>query len=137
MSNLLDLFRYLTSAIHLVANQKIYYAVIISNVEINTSQDESPNARAFDESAADDFEMELARATPEEKQECLERVEVRQTSKAEQTIAALEQLQEVARSGGNVFEELMRLSRLQASDNLLMHCSRLMGNTDATCRVLK
>ena len=57
MSNLLDLFRYLTSAIHLVANQIIYYAVIISNVEINTSQDESPNAQAFDESAADDFEM--------------------------------------------------------------------------------
>ena len=42
-----------------------------------------------------------------EKQECLERVEVRQTSEAEQTTAALKQLQEVARSGGNVFEELM------------------------------
>jgi methylmalonyl-CoA mutase len=74
-------------------------------IGVNTFQ--NPNAQAFDESAADDFEMELARATPEEKQECLERVEVRQTSEADQTIAALKQLQEVARSGGNVFEELM------------------------------
>ena len=74
-------------------------------IGVNTFQ--NPNAQAFDESAADDFEMELARATPEEKQECLERVEVRQTSEAEQTTAALKQLQEVARSGGNVFEELM------------------------------
>ena len=74
-------------------------------IGVNTFQ--NPNAQAFDESAADDFEMELARATPEEKQECLERVEVRQTSEADQTTAALRQLQEVARSGGNVFEELM------------------------------
>ena len=51
--------------------------------------------------------MELARATPEEKQECLERVEGRQTSEADQTTEALKQLQEVARLGGNVFEELM------------------------------
>ena len=32
---------------------------------------------------------------------------MRQTSEADQTTAALSQLQEVARSGGNVFEELM------------------------------
>ena len=32
---------------------------------------------------------------------------MRQTSEADQTTAALRQLQEVARSGGNVFEELM------------------------------
>ena len=74
-------------------------------IGVNTFQ--NPNAQAFDESAADDFEMELARATPEEKQECLERVEVRQTVQADQTTAALKQLQEVARLGGNVFEELM------------------------------
>ena len=74
-------------------------------IGVNTFQ--NPNAQAFDESAADDFEMELARATPEEKQECLERVEGRQTSEADQTTEALKQLQEVARLGGNVFEELM------------------------------
>ena len=67
----------------------------------------NPNAQAFDESAADDFEMELARATPEEKEACLERVTRRQTAEADATQAALKQLQEVARKSGNVFEELM------------------------------
>ena len=74
-------------------------------VGVNTFQ--NPNAAAFDESAADDFEMELARATPEEKEACLERVMHRQTVEGEATQAALAQLQEVARLGGNVFEELM------------------------------
>ena len=46
-------------------------------IGVNTFQ--NPNAAAFDESAADDFEMELARATPEEKEACLERVVHRQT----------------------------------------------------------
>ena len=74
-------------------------------IGVNTFQ--NPNAAAFDESAADDFEMELARATPEEKEACLERVVHRQTVEGEATQAALAQLQEVARQGGNVFEELM------------------------------
>ena len=74
-------------------------------IGVNTFQ--NPNAAAFDESAADDFEMELARATPEEKEACLERVTHRQTVDGEATQAALAQLQEVARQGGNVFEELM------------------------------
>ena len=74
-------------------------------IGVNTFQ--NPNAQVFDESAADDFEMELARATPEEKENCLARVTDRQTSEAEATEAALKQLQEVARLGGNVFEELM------------------------------
>ena len=74
-------------------------------IGVNTFQ--NPNAAAFDESAADDFEMELARATPEEKEACLERVTHRQTEDSEATQAALAQLQHVARQGGNVFEELM------------------------------
>ena len=74
-------------------------------IGVNTFQ--NPNAAAFDESAADDFEMELARATPEEKEACLERVTLRQTEDSEATQAALAQLQHVARQGGNVFEELM------------------------------
>ena len=41
-------------------------------VGVNTFQ--NPNAVAFDESSADDFEMELARAKPEEKEACLARV---------------------------------------------------------------
>ena len=41
--------------------------------------------------------MELARATPEEKEACLERVTERQTVEGEVSQAALKQLQEVAR----------------------------------------
>ena len=70
-------------------------------IGVNTFQ--NPNAQIFDESSADDFEMELARATPEEKQACLERTEDRQTNESDATTAALAQLQEVARTGGNVF----------------------------------
>ena len=55
-------------------------------IGVNTFQ--NPNAAAFDESAADDFEMELARATPEEKEACLERVVHRQTVEGEATHAA-------------------------------------------------
>ena len=74
-------------------------------IGVNTFQ--NPNAQVFDESSADDFEMELARATPDEKQACLERTEDRQTKEGDATQKALFQLQEVARSGGNVFDELM------------------------------
>jgi len=74
-------------------------------VGVNTFQ--NPNAQVFDESSADDFEMELARATPEEKENCLTRVTDRQTIAGDATTAALAQLQNVARLGGNVFEELM------------------------------
>ena len=74
-------------------------------IGVNTFQ--NPNAQVFDESSADDFEMELARATPDEKQACLERTEERQTKEGDATQKALLQLQEVARSGGNVFDELM------------------------------
>ena len=58
-------------------------------IGVNTFQ--NPNAAAFDESAADDFEMEFARATPEEKEACLERVVHRQTVDGEATQAALAQ----------------------------------------------
>jgi len=68
---------------------------------------ENPNAAAFDESAADAFDMELARATPEEKQACLQRTEALHAASPEATQAALRSLQDVARSGGNVFAELM------------------------------
>ena len=46
-------------------------------VGVNTFK--NPDAQVFDESSADDFEMELARATPEEKENCLIRVTDRQT----------------------------------------------------------
>jgi methylmalonyl-CoA mutase len=74
-------------------------------IGVNTFQ--NPNAEAFDESSADAFDMELARATPEEKAACLERTTALQQRDLEATTEALERLQHVARSGGNVFEELM------------------------------
>ncbi|MEE3082485.1 MAG: fused isobutyryl-CoA mutase/GTPase IcmF [Candidatus Thermoplasmatota archaeon] len=68
---------------------------------------ENPNAAAFDESSADEFSMELARATPEEKQGCLARLAQFHKAHSKQTPEALVRLQEVARTGGNVFAELM------------------------------
>ena len=68
---------------------------------------ENPNAIAFDESNADDFDMELARATPEEKQGCLSRLAQFHKTHAKQKPEALSRLQDVARSGGIVFAELM------------------------------
>jgi methylmalonyl-CoA mutase len=67
----------------------------------------NPNAQAFDASTADDFDMELARATPDEKQACLERTQSIQTN-----TEALQRLQQVAREGGNVFEELMETTKV-------------------------
>jgi methylmalonyl-CoA mutase len=68
---------------------------------------ENPNAVAFDESSADDFDMELARATPEEKQGCLSRLAQFHKIHAKEAPEALARLQEVARTDGNVFAELM------------------------------
>ncbi len=68
---------------------------------------QNPDAAAFDESSADDFEMELARATPEEKQGCLDRLAAFHRSHRKQAPEALARLQQVAMEGGNVFAELM------------------------------
>jgi methylmalonyl-CoA mutase len=68
---------------------------------------ENPDAVAYDESAADSFDMELTRATPEEKQGCLDRLTEFHKTHEEEAPQALSQLQEVARDGGNVFAELM------------------------------
>ena len=56
---------------------------------------------------ADAFDMEITRATDEEKQGCLARLDAFQTKHAAEAPAALKRLQDVARGGGNVFEELM------------------------------
>ena len=74
-------------------------------VGVNTYQ--NPDAQAYDESAADDFDMTLTRATAEEKQGCLDRLDRFHAKHAEAAPAALARLQEVARSGENVFAELM------------------------------
>ncbi|MCS5534784.1 MAG: methylmalonyl-CoA mutase family protein, partial [Candidatus Poseidoniales archaeon] len=63
---------------------------------------ENPNAVAFDESSADEFDMELARATPEEKQGCLSRLAQFHKTHVKEAPEALARLQEVASTGGNV-----------------------------------
>ena len=68
---------------------------------------QNPNAVAFDESSADDFDMELARATPEEKQGCLSRLAQFHKTHSGEVDDALARLQEVAKTEGNVFAELM------------------------------
>ena len=67
----------------------------------------NPNAQVFDESNADEFDMELARATPEEKQACLKRTEAITPDQE-----ALARLCEVARTDGNVFTELMETVKM-------------------------
>ena len=94
-------------------------------IGVNTFQ--NPNAQVFDESSADDFEMELARATPDEKQACLERTEYRQTKEGDATERALLQLQEVARSGGNVFDELMETVKVASLGQITNALFRVGG----------
>ena len=55
--------------------------------------------------------MELARATDEEKQSQLKRLASFKQRNAKESAAALQQLQQTALSGGNVFGELMHTVR--------------------------
>ncbi|UCZ53051.1 methylmalonyl-CoA mutase family protein [Bacillus shivajii] len=55
----------------------------------------------------DDFDMELARATKEEKEGQIQHLRNFQESHASESEKALARLKEVALSGGNLFEELM------------------------------
>jgi methylmalonyl-CoA mutase len=62
------------------------------------------------EGAPKDFE--LSRSTPDEKRLQFDRVRAFQAAHANETVAALERLKRVARSGANVFAELMRTVRV-------------------------
>jgi isobutyryl-CoA mutase len=64
------------------------------------------------ESAAEPVDVELARATEEEKQSQLDRLADFHTRNANGAAAALRRLQDVATSGGNVFDELMHAARV-------------------------
>jgi isobutyryl-CoA mutase len=72
-------------------------------IGVNTFLD----SEAPDLDDADAFEMEITRATDEEKQGCLARLGAFHAKHAAEAPAALKRLQDVARGGGNVFEELM------------------------------
>ena len=56
-------------------------------------------------------EIELARATTEEKHSCISRLEAFQERYREEAPAALRRLQEEALAGGNLFAELLRATR--------------------------
>jgi methylmalonyl-CoA mutase len=64
------------------------------------------------EAATEPTEVELARATEEEKQSQLDRLAAFHTRNGDTAPAALRRLQDVATSGGNVFDELMRAARV-------------------------
>ena len=93
-----------------IQDESMYYEELKHSGElpiVGVNMFENPEAEAFDESAADSFDMELSRATPEEKQGCLGRLDQFHSEHADVAPAALTRLQEVARNGGNVFTELM------------------------------
>ncbi|MGD8190382.1 fused isobutyryl-CoA mutase/GTPase IcmF [Brevibacillus ginsengisoli] len=58
-------------------------------------------------SSEEDYEIELARATEEEKQQQIHNLRAFQESHRDEAGTALKRLQEVAVSGGNIFAELM------------------------------
>jgi len=67
------------------------------------------------QTTAEDWEpdkIELRRASPEEKDAQLQSVQQFQEAHAEEAPAALRRLQDIAVSGGNVFDELMRTVRV-------------------------
>ncbi|RJQ79339.1 MAG: methylmalonyl-CoA mutase [Desulfobacteraceae bacterium] len=63
------------------------------------------------ENLNDDFQIELARSTPEEKDSQLRRLKAFQQRHAAQAPQALEKLQQTALRGGNIFEALMETVR--------------------------
>ena len=75
-------------------------------IGVNTFRDPDADEEHLSEN------IELARATEEEKQSQLNRLADFKKRHAQQAPAALERLQNVALSGGNVFEELMDTVRV-------------------------
>ncbi|MBN2489783.1 MAG: methylmalonyl-CoA mutase, partial [Planctomycetes bacterium] len=76
-------------------------------VGVNTFQDPRTLAEDYVPPAT-----ELARATPEEKEDQIRRLRAFQAAGGERTAPALERLRETALRGGNVFEELMETVRV-------------------------
>ena len=94
-----------------IQDESIYYETLK-----NTGQMPIIGVNTFrDPHTDDDDEMmdtvELARATEEEKESQLKRLQDFQNRHAEESSQALKQLQRVALSGGNIFEELMQTVR--------------------------
>jgi methylmalonyl-CoA mutase len=98
-----------------IQDESIYYETMKTTGEmpvigVNTFRD--PNVA--DDMFTDDFSIELARSTEEEKQSQLKRLNDFQKRQADEAPAALDRLQAVVLAGGNIFAELMEAVR---------HCS--------------
>jgi isobutyryl-CoA mutase len=95
-----------------IQEESIYYETLKHTGEfpiigVNTFRD--PNAAQ--EGMKDDFSIELARSTQEEKDSQLHRLKEFQQRHAAQAPEALQKLQNTALAGGNIFEALMETAR--------------------------
>jgi isobutyryl-CoA mutase len=95
-----------------IQEESIYYETLKHTGEmpiigVNTFRDPASDQ----EDMQDDFTIELARSTQEEKDSQLRRLREFQQRNAEHAPQALEQLQKTALAGGNIFETLMETVR--------------------------
>jgi len=95
-----------------IQEESIYYETLkhtgdLPIVGVNTFRD----PHAADDAFQDDFTVELARSTPEEKQSQLNRLKAFHQRHAEQAPAALDALQQTVLKDGNIFEALMQCVR--------------------------
>ena len=95
-----------------IQDESIYYETLkhtgeLPIIGVNTFRD--PNVG--EDVAQDEFSIELARSTDQEKESQLQRLAAFQQRNAEQAPQALERLQRVALANGNIFEALMETVR--------------------------
>jgi methylmalonyl-CoA mutase len=95
-----------------IQEESIYYEVLkhtgeLPIIGVNTFRD--PNVA--NEMFTDDFTIELARSTEEEKQSQLDRLNAFQKRHASEAPAAIERLKQVVLAGDNIFAELMEAVR--------------------------
>jgi methylmalonyl-CoA mutase len=96
-----------------IQEESIYYETLKHTGEypivgVNTFRDPHADDADLSEGATC---IELARATPEEKESQLSRLAAFKQRNADRSQAAIERLQQVALSGGNIFAELMHTVR--------------------------
>ncbi len=97
-----------------IQEESIYYETLkhtgdLPIIGVNTFRD----PHASDDEWTDDMgNLELARATPDEKQSQLNRLADFHKRHLDAAPTALERLQQVALSNGNIFEELMETVRI-------------------------
>ncbi len=96
-----------------IQEESIHYEVLkhtgeLPIIGVNTFRDPQSGDDMFN----DDFSIELARSTEQEKQSQLKRLAAFQQPRAEQAPEALGRLKAVALEGGNIFAELMETVRV-------------------------